>query len=59
MPFLHLPIQSGSDRVLKLMNRKHDIEYYLDIIEKIKKINVNIKFSSDFIIRLLNFRKRL
>ena len=50
MPFLHLPIQSGSDRILKLMNRKHDTKYYLNIIEKIKKINVNIKFSSDFII---------
>jgi len=50
MPFLHLPIQSGSDRILKLMNRKHDIKYYLNIIEKIKKNNANIKFSSDFII---------
>ena len=50
MPFLHLPIQSGSDRILKLMNRKHDIKYYLEIIEKIKKINRDIKFSSDFII---------
>jgi len=50
MPFLHLPIQSGSDRILKLMNRKHDIKYYLEIIEKIKKVNADIKFSSDFII---------
>ena len=50
MPFLHLPIQSGSDRILKLMNRKHDTKYYLEIIEKIKKINHDIKFSSDFII---------
>ena len=50
MPFLHLPIQSGSDRILKLMNRKHDTKFYLEIIEKIKKINGDIKFSSDFII---------
>ena len=50
MPFLHLPIQSGSDKILKLMNRKHDTEYYLEIIRKMKKINSNIKFSSDFII---------
>ena len=50
MPFLHLPIQSGSDRILKLMNRKHDAKYYLSVIEKLKNINKNIKFSSDFII---------
>jgi len=50
MPFLHLPIQSGSDRILKLMNRKHDTKYYLEILEKIKKVNGDIKFSSDFII---------
>jgi tRNA-2-methylthio-N6-dimethylallyladenosine synthase len=50
MPFLHLPMQSGSDKILKLMNRKHDKKYYLDVIEKLKKANNNIKFSSDFII---------
>ena len=50
MPFLHLPIQSGSNKILKLMNRKHDREYYISIIEKLKKINKNIKISSDFII---------
>ena len=50
MPFLHLPIQSGSDKILKLMNRKHDIKFYYSIIEKLKKINPNIGFSSDFII---------
>ena len=50
MPFLHLPIQSGSNKILKLMNRKHDRKYYLDIIEKLKKANSNIKLSSDFII---------
>jgi tRNA-2-methylthio-N6-dimethylallyladenosine synthase len=50
MPFLHLPVQSGSDKILKLMNRKHDIRFYYSIIEKLKKINSNIDFSSDFII---------
>ena len=50
MPFLHLPIQSGSNRILTLMNRQHDRKYYLDIIKKLKKANSNIKLSSDFII---------
>ena len=50
MPLLHLPIQSGSDKILKSMNRKHDKKYYLSIIEKLKKINKNIKISSDFIV---------
>ena len=47
---LHLPVQSGSDKILKSMNRKHDIKYYLDIIDKLKSINKNIKISSDFIV---------
>jgi len=50
MPFLHLPIQSGSDKILKLMNRKYDSKYYLSIIEKVKNIKRDIKISSDFII---------
>ena len=50
MPILHLPIQSGSNKILKLMNRKHDREYYLSIIKKLKNINKDIKISSDFII---------
>ena len=50
MPLLHLPIQSGSYKILKLMNRKHDIKYYLSIIEKLKKANNKIKISSDFIL---------
>ena len=50
MPLLHLPIQSGSNKILKLMNRKHDREYYMSVIEKLKKINKNIKISSDFIV---------
>ncbi len=50
MPFIHLPIQSGSNKILKLMNRKHTVEEYLLIYEKLKKINSSIEFSSDFII---------
>jgi tRNA-2-methylthio-N6-dimethylallyladenosine synthase len=50
MPLVHLPVQSGSNKILKLMNRKHTIEEYLVIYEKLKKINSNIEFSSDFII---------
>ena len=50
MPFIHLPIQSGSNKILKLMNRKHTVEEYINIYEKLKKINSEIEFSSDFII---------
>ncbi len=50
MPFIHLPIQSGSNKILKSMNRKHTVEEYMNIYEKIKKINPKIEFSSDFII---------
>ena len=50
MPFIHLPIQSGSNKILKLMNRKHTVEEYLNIYEKLKKIDSKIEFSSDFII---------
>ena len=50
MPFVHLPIQSGSDRMLKLMNRKHKVQDYFKVYKKIKKINPEIEFSSDFII---------
>ncbi len=50
MPLVHLPIQSGSDKILNLMNRKHTIKAYLKIYEKLKSINNKIKFSSDFII---------
>ncbi len=50
MPFIHLPIQSGSDKVLKLMNRKHKVEDYLMIYDKLMKINPSIKISSDFIV---------
>tara|TARA_B110001452_G_C14936945_1_gene327651 strand:- start:32 stop:598 length:567 start_codon:yes stop_codon:yes gene_type:complete len=50
MPLVHLPVQSGSDRVLKLMNRKHTIKTYLKTFNKLKKINPEVHFSSDFII---------
>ncbi len=50
MPLVHLPVQSGSNKILNLMNRKHTIETYIEIFNKLKKINSNIKFSSDFII---------
>ena len=50
MPLVHLPVQSGSNKILKLMNRKHTIEEYLIIYKKLKKINCNVEFSSDFII---------
>ena len=50
VPFLHLPIQSGSDKILKSMNRQHDRRYYLSIIQKLKNVNKDIKFSSDFIL---------
>jgi tRNA-2-methylthio-N6-dimethylallyladenosine synthase len=50
MPLVHLPVQSGSDHVLKLMNRKHTITEYINIVKRLKKINNNIHFSSDFII---------
>ena len=50
MPLVHLPVQSGSNKVLNLMNRKHTITEYLEIFDKLKKINSNIEFSSDFII---------
>ena len=50
MPVIHLPVQSGSNKILSAMNRNHTIEEYLNILEKLKKIKPNIKFSSDFII---------
>ena len=50
MPLLHLPIQSGSDKILKLMNRKHDKKYYMEVIEKLKSVKKDIMISSDFIV---------
>ena len=50
MPFLHLPIQSGSDKILKKMNRKHTVSDYLNIVEKIRAAKPDIAMSSDFIV---------
>ena len=50
MPLIHLPVQSGSNKILKLMNRKHNVEEYLTVHKKLKDINPKIEFSSDFII---------
>ena len=50
MPMIHLPVQSGSNKILEAMNRKHTIEDYLRIIERLKKAKPDIEFSSDFII---------
>jgi tRNA-2-methylthio-N6-dimethylallyladenosine synthase len=50
MPFLHLPVQSGSDRVLRAMNRSHDTHSYLAIIERVRKVRPDIAVSGDFIV---------
>tara|TARA_B100001248_G_scaffold253857_1_gene231580 strand:- start:1147 stop:2442 length:1296 start_codon:yes stop_codon:yes gene_type:complete len=50
MPMIHLPVQSGSNKILKNMNRKHTVEDYIDLINTLKKNKPAIKFSSDFII---------
>ncbi len=50
MPYLHLPIQSGSDRMLRAMNRKHSAADYLDIIEQLRKVRPDLALSSDFIV---------
>ena len=50
MPYLHLPIQSGSNKVLKMMNRQYNIQEYLSIINKLKFVRPDMVFSSDFIV---------
>jgi tRNA-2-methylthio-N6-dimethylallyladenosine synthase len=50
MPFLHLPVQSGNDRILKAMNRSHSAASYLAIIERIRKVRPDIAVSGDFIV---------
>ncbi len=50
MPYLHLPVQSGSDRVLKAMNRKHDSDSYRGLIERVRAVRPDIALSSDFIV---------
>ena len=50
MPLVHLPVQSGSNKILDLMNRKHTISDYYKIFDQLKEINPSIQFSSDFIV---------
>jgi tRNA-2-methylthio-N6-dimethylallyladenosine synthase len=50
MPYLHLPVQSGSDRVLKAMNRSHSADSYLRIIERVRAARPDIAISGDFIV---------
>lgn len=50
MPYLHLPVQSGSDRVLAAMNRRHTASDYLAVVERVRKVRPDIAFSSDFIV---------
>ncbi len=50
MPYLHLPVQSGSDRILKRMNRSHTAQSYLKLIERIRAVRPDIMMSGDFIV---------
>ncbi|MBL1435915.1 MAG: tRNA (N6-isopentenyl adenosine(37)-C2)-methylthiotransferase MiaB [Rhodobacteraceae bacterium] len=50
MPYLHLPVQSGSDKVLKAMNRKHTAESYLKVLDRIRAVRPDIALSGDFIV---------
>jgi tRNA-2-methylthio-N6-dimethylallyladenosine synthase len=50
MPYLHLPVQAGSDRILKAMNRRHDAESYIRLIERIRAARPDIALSGDFIV---------
>ncbi|MBL4614928.1 MAG: tRNA (N6-isopentenyl adenosine(37)-C2)-methylthiotransferase MiaB [Magnetovibrio sp.] len=50
MPYLHLPVQSGSDRVLKAMNRNHGVDEYRRLVDKLRKARPDIALSSDFIV---------
>ena len=50
MPFLHLPVQSGSDRILKAMNRSHDSASYLRVIDRVRAVRPDIALSGDFIV---------
>ena len=50
MPFFHLPVQSGSDRILTAMNRKHDRSQYLEIVSRMRAARPDIAFSTDFIV---------
>jgi tRNA-2-methylthio-N6-dimethylallyladenosine synthase len=50
MPYLHLPVQSGSDRVLDQMNRRHDRDFYLRLVEKLRAARPDLALSGDFIV---------
>ena len=50
MPFLHLPVQSGSDRILAAMNRKHDAEFYYRLVDRLRAVRPDLALSSDFIV---------
>ncbi|WP_309621830.1 tRNA (N6-isopentenyl adenosine(37)-C2)-methylthiotransferase MiaB [Novosphingobium sp.] len=50
MPFLHLPVQSGSDRVLRAMNRSHSVASYLAVLERVRAVRPDIALSGDFIV---------
>ena len=50
MPLVHLPVQSGSDKILDLMNRKNTINQYIEVFEKIKNINSKIVVYSEYLI---------
>ena len=50
MPFLHLPVQSGSDRILKAMNRQHDVATYLRLIDRVRAARPDIAISGDYIV---------
>ena len=50
MPFVHLPVQSGSDFVLSAMNRRHDVAHYLDVVSRLRRVRPDLAISSDFIV---------
>jgi tRNA-2-methylthio-N6-dimethylallyladenosine synthase len=50
MPYLHLPVQSGSDRILRLMNRSHSVESYLAVLDRVRAVRPDIAISGDFIV---------
>jgi tRNA-2-methylthio-N6-dimethylallyladenosine synthase len=50
MPYVHLPVQSGSDRILAAMNRKHTRQHYLDVVARLRAARPDLAFSSDFIV---------
>lgn len=54
LPYIHLPLQSGDDHILKLMSRKYDSKKFLSLVQEIKRINPNIVFSTDIIIGFPN-----